>query len=42
MPTRLDVIVTADADVLAVAMNPLEYLTAHSFTAPEHGWGVAA
>jgi hypothetical protein len=42
MPTRLDVTVAADADSLAVAVNPIEYLTAHSAAAPEHGWGVAA
>ena len=42
MPTRLDVTVTADADSLAVAVKPLDYLTARSVAAPEPGWGVAA
>jgi hypothetical protein len=43
MPTRLDVTVTADADSLAVAVNPLEYLTAYSVDAPpKPEWGVAA
>ena len=43
MPTRLVVTVTADADSPAVAVKPLEYLTAHSVAAsPEADWGSAA
>lgn len=42
MPTRVDVTVTADADSLAAAVKPLDYLTARSIAVPVPGWGVAA